>query len=192
MHPELSELEFELARVNALRQGLPLSKYLANRQRVEAQRDAMPDVEYRNGAMFVDGQRATPEQQAAVNTQNPYQPRPAMPVVERPYNRNDLTPDSELTDEQQREKQLFFDQHMQRQRELFGRGVGTGAPIPTIRTGEPQGIAIEQTTISAIPAAKTAGSFSAGNPVAGADAWKRGTLAKVAGNVTTRTGRVRS
>lgn len=140
------DLELDLARATAYLQGIPLEQLLSERAAIEAKRDQQPEIEYRNGTMFQDGQRATDEQVAMHDSRNPYK------------SENWLS-DRALTSEQQSEDEKF--QEGIRQREAARRDAmiasegqsfgpiirGSGAPV--------RGIKLEQTSVEAIPA-KTA------------------------------------
>lgn len=183
----MSEFERQMLEQLAFRRGVPMTELLRERERIEAQRDARPDIEYRNGVMFVNGERANDELRDTIDNQNPYRPES---WVAKPGDRP-VTPEQQALEEKR--QQLARDLMRQRQNDMPGKQSDYfGVPIipfnpnsPVIRNGAmpPRGVSIEQTTVSAIPAAK-----SSGNPSAGAGAGLRGTLSKVAGNVTTRTG----
>ena len=135
----------------ATRRGETLDQLLARRALIESQRDAAPDIEYRNNVLYQDGQRATPEQIAAFAKTNPYVSQNWLATPEDRGGRipgempaTESVPQGTMTESQRNALSTQYD--------FFGRPLG-----PMVRSGDspPKGVAVEKVSIEAIPTGKT-------------------------------------
>lgn len=142
----------------ATQRGLTMDGLLSHLARVQASRDAEPDVKYVNGRLYQDGIPATEDQVKTYDATNPYV---AANWMATPEDRGGRMPGAMPSMTSEGGENTTMDRQnemLSKQTDFFGRPLG-----PVVRTDKlpAKGIKVEQTSVEAIPAGKVSVPYNA-------------------------------